>query len=116
MNIRNGIDSLPQITQSQVTQSQVEPGSVSESSAPQSKVESNVQRISTPSTTSSQALAKDTAHLSSTATKVALSANESDVRLDKVASIRSQLEAGTYSVSAADVAKKVIDSITESNQ
>jgi flagellar biosynthesis anti-sigma factor FlgM len=93
MNIRNGIDSLSQVLETQATKT---------SSTPQSK----------PAPT--EALAKDTTHLSSTATQASQSASDSDVRLDKVASIRSQLEAGTYSVAAGDVAKKVIDSIASS--
>jgi negative regulator of flagellin synthesis FlgM len=95
MNIRNGIDSLSQVLDTQATNT---------ASTPKSKP------------ASTEALAKDTTHLSSAATQAAQSANDSDVRLDKVASIRSQLESGTYSVSAEDVAKKVIDSITSSQQ
>ncbi len=99
MNIRSGIENSPQVVGTQA------PQGTKVTSSPVKSV------IAEPS---SESLAKDTTRLSSAATEVAQSANNSDVRLDKVASIRSQLDAGTYAVSSQDVAKKVIESITSS--
>ncbi len=40
-----------------------------------------------------------------------LAAQATDVRLDKVASLRQQIAAGTYSVPASDVADKLVESL-----
>jgi len=90
MNVRNGIENLAQIASTQTV-------------VPSVAAKSNNR--------SGETLAADTTQLSATASQVAQSATDSDVRLDKVSSIRDQLESGTYSVAAIDVAKKVIDSI-----
>jgi len=55
--------------------------------------------------------ATDRATLSNAGSQVAFSSADSDVRLDKVASVRSQLLAGTYSVSASAVAGKLVSSL-----
>jgi flagellar biosynthesis anti-sigma factor FlgM len=52
----------------------------------------------------------DQADLSSTGLAAAKSAS-SDVRLEKVQSVRSAIDAGTYQVSAGDVADKVMQSL-----
>jgi flagellar biosynthesis anti-sigma factor FlgM len=90
MNIRTGIENVNQIA-----------------STPSGSTAS----LSKNSTRSSEALAADTAQVSSAATQVAQSASIPDVRLDKVAAIRNQIESGSYSVPPSDVATKVIDSI-----
>jgi negative regulator of flagellin synthesis FlgM len=60
------------------------------------------------STAAPEGTGTDTAQVSSVATQVAQSANASDVRLDKVASIQAALQAGTYQVPASAVAQSVI--------
>lgn len=52
----------------------------------------------------------DQADLSSTGLAAAQSAS-SDVRMEKVQSVRSAIDAGTYQVSATDVADKVMQSL-----
>jgi|SRR5271168_4679460 len=94
MSIRNGIDNLTQIFPSQAVST----------GAP----------AKTPSNPQSENLLGDRAELSNVATQVsqASQASEaSDVRLDKVASIQSALQSGTYDVSAEDVAKKIVTSM-----
>jgi negative regulator of flagellin synthesis FlgM len=52
---------------------------------------------------------KDQATLSSAASMAAASAPDSDVRMDKVASVQQALAAGTYNVPASAVAGKMMD-------
>jgi negative regulator of flagellin synthesis FlgM len=61
------------------------------------------------------ALSSDRATLSSAGSEVAQSANDSDVRLDKVASIQAALAAGTYNVPASAVASKMVDAMLGSH-
>ena len=68
------------------------------------------------STAATSALSSDSATLSGAGSEVALTAADSDVRLDKVASIQSALESGTYSVSATAVASKMVDSMLGGKQ
>jgi flagellar biosynthesis anti-sigma factor FlgM len=96
MNISNGIENLTQIFSTQPAPAAVP--ATSGNSSP------------------SEALASDKAQLSAVATQVAQSSATSDVRLDKVASIQSALQAGTYDVAASDVAQKVIASMLESGK
>jgi flagellar biosynthesis anti-sigma factor FlgM len=91
MNVTNGIENVAQIFPSQAATSQATPKSAN--NAP------------------SESLSSDSAQLSITATQAAQATVTSDVRLDKVASIREALQSGTYQVSASDVAQKVIDSM-----
>jgi flagellar biosynthesis anti-sigma factor FlgM len=53
----------------------------------------------------------DKAQLSGLATQLSQSATGPDVRMEKVASIQSALQAGTYEVSASDVAQKIVTSM-----
>jgi flagellar biosynthesis anti-sigma factor FlgM len=91
MNIGNGIENLPQVSQSQTV-----------AGAPPARTSANAQN---------ENLNADKAQLSATASQAAQSSSISDVRLDKVASIRNALQSGTYSVPASAVAEKVIDSL-----
>jgi negative regulator of flagellin synthesis FlgM len=56
-------------------------------------------------------LGSDRATFSSAGSEVSQTAADSGVRMDKVASIQSALEAGSYNVSAGAVASKVVDSM-----
>ncbi len=53
----------------------------------------------------------DRATFSSAASEVSQSAAGDGVRMDKVAAVQAALAAGTYDVSATDVASKMIDSM-----
>lgn len=53
----------------------------------------------------------DRATLSSAASQVANAADDSSVRMDKVAAIQSALAAGTYNIAASAVASKLVDSM-----
>jgi len=57
------------------------------------------------------ALSSDSATLSSAGSAVALSATDSDVRMDKVSSIQAALASGTYNVPASAVASKMVDAM-----
>ena len=59
----------------------------------------------------SSALTSDRATLSSAGSEVALTAADSDVRPEKVASVQAALAAGTYNVPAAAVASKMVDAM-----
>ena len=73
------------------------------------------QAKSTPAATPS-ALTSDRATLSSAGSEVSLTATDSDVRMDKVTSIQSALDSGTYNVPASAVASKMVDSMLGENQ
>jgi negative regulator of flagellin synthesis FlgM len=73
------------------------------------------QATSTTAATSS-ALNSDRATLSCAGCDVSLTANDSDVRMDKVTSIQSALASGTYNVPASAVASKMVDSMMGENQ
>ncbi len=53
----------------------------------------------------------DQASVSSTGGLVAQALNTSDVRSDKVAALQSAIASGSYQVSSADVASKIVDSL-----
>jgi flagellar biosynthesis anti-sigma factor FlgM len=57
------------------------------------------------------ALPSDSATLSNAGNAVASTAADSDVRLDKVASIQSALASGAYNVPASQVASKMVDAM-----
>ena len=63
------------------------------------------------STTGANGLGSDSATFSSAGSEVSQTAGDAGVRMDKVASIQAALAAGTYNVSASDVASKVVDSM-----
>jgi negative regulator of flagellin synthesis FlgM len=91
MKIPNGIEDISQIFSSQaVTNATATKGN----SSPQNET-----------------VEADKAQLSDLATQLAQSAAAPDVRMDKVASIQSALQAGTYQVSAEDVAQKIVTSM-----
>lgn len=98
MNIRNDVDGLKSILG---VQSQT-PATTAASKASQT-------------TAGSAAIATDQATVSSAASSVSQAASSSDVRLDKVAAVKSALEAGTYHVPASAVASKVVDSMLGSS-
>jgi negative regulator of flagellin synthesis FlgM len=98
MNVNNNIDNLPR------TQSAVEVSAV-KTSGDTTRLQANTATATT-----------DTAQLSAAASLAAQSAPDSDVRLDKVASIQSALQAGTYSVPASAVAQKVIGALLEGDK
>lgn len=60
---------------------------------------------------SNSALDADRATLSTAGSEVAQTAGDGIVREDKVASIRAQLAAGTYDVSASAVATRMVDAL-----
>jgi flagellar biosynthesis anti-sigma factor FlgM len=96
MNVRNGIESLPQTIATQTPAATTATPAKGTGSPP------------------SGSPGVDQAKLSAAATQASQTANAasvSDVRLDKVASIQSALQAGTYRVPASDVAQKVIASM-----
>jgi negative regulator of flagellin synthesis FlgM len=63
------------------------------------------------SAASPSALSSDSATLSSAGSEVALTAADSDVRTDKVASIQAALASGTYNVDPSAVASKMVDAM-----
>lgn len=93
MNIGNNIENLTQIFD------------------PQTVTDASPAKTAAQNLTQHEVQKTDQAQLSTTASQVAQSAASSDVRLDKVASIQSALQAGTYSVPTSAVAQKVIDSL-----
>lgn len=90
MDIRNSLDSLKSLLG--VTQPA--------SSATPSKA---------PGAATPSALTSDSATLSSAASQVALTASDTEVRMDKVSSIQAALASGTYNVPASAVASKMVD-------
>jgi len=67
-------------------------------------------------TASGSALGNDRATLSSAGNEVSLAATDTGVRADKVAGIQAALAAGTYDVSPAAVASKMVDSMLGGGQ
>jgi negative regulator of flagellin synthesis FlgM len=92
MDIRNSLDSLKSLLG--VTQ----PAAAA--------IPSKASGATTPS-----ALPSDSATVSSAASQVALTASDSEVRMDKVSSIQAALAAGTYNVPASAVASKMVDAM-----
>jgi flagellar biosynthesis anti-sigma factor FlgM len=90
MDIRNNYDNLKQLIGTQSTTG------TSTSSRSGAK-------------TSSSNLDGDEAQVSSAANMITMAASSSDVRTEKVQSVQSALEAGTYNIDASAVASKVID-------
>ncbi|MGC1870529.1 MAG: flagellar biosynthesis anti-sigma factor FlgM [Acidobacteriaceae bacterium] len=96
MNLSGILNGLPDLLRSQQT-SNTAPATSSTNSSPSQAVVPNGGKT-------------DQADLSSTGLAAAQSAS-SDVRMDKVQSVRSALDAGTYQVSAGDVADKMMQSL-----
>jgi negative regulator of flagellin synthesis FlgM len=57
------------------------------------------------------AVATDSAKVSLAGAMLSEASNGSDVRFEKVAALRQSIEAGTYNVSSANVASKLVDSL-----
>ena len=66
------------------------------------------------SAVSGSGLSSDKATLSNAGSEVASTATDSDVRTGKVASIQSALTAGSYNISNAAIASKLVDSMLSS--
>jgi flagellar biosynthesis anti-sigma factor FlgM len=62
-------------------------------------------------TATSSALGSDRATLSSAGSEVLQSAGEDGVRMDKVSGVQAALAAGSYNVSPAAVASKMVDAM-----
>jgi negative regulator of flagellin synthesis FlgM len=62
-------------------------------------------------TAGGSALGSDQATFSSAGSEVSQMADDTEVRMDKVAGIQAALAAGTYKVSAGAVASRVVDSM-----
>jgi negative regulator of flagellin synthesis FlgM len=62
-------------------------------------------------TAGGSALGSDQAAFSSVGSEVSQMAGDTEVRMDKVAGIQAALAAGTYNVSTAAVASRVVDSM-----
>jgi flagellar biosynthesis anti-sigma factor FlgM len=56
-------------------------------------------------------IASDSAKVSLAGAMLSQATTGSDVRFEKVAALRQSIEAGTYNVSSADVASKLVDSL-----
>lgn len=63
---------------------------------------------------SPSALTSDRATLSSAGSEVAQTANDSDVRMEKVTSIQQLLASGNYNVPSSAVASKMVDAMFQS--
>jgi negative regulator of flagellin synthesis FlgM len=61
------------------------------------------------------ALSSDRATFSSAGSKVAQTASDTDVRMDKVSSIQAALAAGTYNVPPSAVASKMVEAMLGSH-
>jgi flagellar biosynthesis anti-sigma factor FlgM len=90
MDIRNSYDNLKQIIGTQTATGTAASGRTGTKAA-------------------SSSLDGDEAQVSSAASMITLAASFSDVRMDKVQSVKSALEAGTYSVEPSAVASKMIE-------
>ncbi len=91
MNVRNNLEGLTQVV----------PAAGETGAAAQAKANA----------TRTPALSQDQASVSSAASRIANSASDADVRLEKVASIQSAIQSGTYQVPASAVAQKLITSL-----
>jgi negative regulator of flagellin synthesis FlgM len=74
------------------------------------------QRGNATAATSGSGLGSDRATLSSAGSEVSLTAADSGVRMDKVASIQAALVAGSYNVPASAVASKMVDAMLGGEQ
>jgi hypothetical protein len=65
----------------------------------------------TPRNTAADAIADDPAKLCLAGRLISWATAGNDVRFEKVASLRQAIEAGTYNISSADLADKLIDGL-----
>ena len=68
-------------------------------------------RGQTPRSSAIDDIASDSAKVSLAGAMLSQAATGSDVRFDKVAELRQSIDAGTYNVSSANVAGKLIDAL-----
>ena len=68
------------------------------------------------SATGASGLGSDSATFSSAGSEVSLTAADSGIRMDKVASVQAALAAGTYNVPASAVASKMVDAMLGGEQ
>jgi negative regulator of flagellin synthesis FlgM len=101
----DGISTLSQVLGSLGPNGAVNGGtSVTETSGSSSAAKSS-------GSSSETAVKTDTTSVSSTGGLVAAALSTPDVRLDKVAALQTAIANGSYNVSSADVASKVVDSL-----
>ena len=70
-------------------------------------------RVATQASQAIESVASDSAKVSLTGAMLSQASTGSDVRFDKVAALQQSIEAGTYGVTSADVAGKLIESLQE---
>jgi negative regulator of flagellin synthesis FlgM len=70
-----------------------------------------VARAATPASQAIDSIASDSAKVSLAGAMLSQASTGSDVRFDKVAALQQSIEAGTYGVTSADVAGKLIESL-----
>jgi len=103
MNVSNGIGSAPLLneanTASATTAASKNGAVTNESSSVSAAAKSGATQAS------------DQASISTTSGLFSSALNASDVRTEKIAPIKAAIDAGTYNVSASDVADKLIDSL-----
>jgi negative regulator of flagellin synthesis FlgM len=95
MNIQGDLQSIPQTLETYQTAAE-------KTTAAQS---ATADQASSPASTADQT------HLSPAANMVSQSVNQTDVRMDKVASVQAAIASGSYHVDASQVAGKLIDSM-----
>lgn len=79
--------------------------------APTEQAAQSAQQQTKSGAASSSWLGSDSATVSSAGSEVSQTASDTGVRMDKVSSIQAALASGSYSVSSALVASKVVDSM-----
>jgi len=99
MGYANGIGTLPQTISTLDTAAPAKTSATSAAAGTANGVTDGV----------SSAISGDRTSLSSASGLLAQALSGSDVRADKVAALQQSIAAGTYSVSASDVASKVMD-------
>jgi negative regulator of flagellin synthesis FlgM len=68
-------------------------------------------RAATPASQAIESIASDSAKVSLAGAMLSQASTGSDVRFDKVAALQQSIEAGTYGVTSANVAGKLIESL-----
>lgn len=95
MSVRNNIENLTQIFPAQAV----------------SSVNQTNNQIAAQATSQNESAGSDRAQISVVATEASNATGASDIRLDKIAGVQEALQAGTYEVSPADLAKKLVSSM-----